>query len=192
MGGIGSGRCRWETSRKTTKDLRSLDVRKVKREGHIAPGQATLLVTQGIELELTWQPRNFGGSQPWFVCPGEECGRRCAILYLKGLRLLCRLCLNLAYPTQRELPSIRAVSQARSRALKLKARLGAGPDDELVGKPPGMHHRTFVRIGRQYVAAVKEWRALWTIYCIGIAPILAERNSRLSEEMERERIEFDL
>ena len=39
-------------------------------------------------VPLSWTPCNFGGSRPWFVCPGVlegvSCGRRVAKLYLKA------------------------------------------------------------------------------------------------------------
>ena len=72
--------------------------------------------------------------------------------------------------------------------MKLKARLGAAPDEKLVAKPKGMHHRTFVRLGREYVKAVEEWRFLYGEW----GALVAEQNSRMLEEMERERIEYDL
>lgn len=52
-------------------------------------------------VPLSWTPCNFGGSRPWFVCPGAvngvSCGRRVAKLYLKGRYFLCRHCHDLAY-----------------------------------------------------------------------------------------------
>ena len=54
-------------------------------------------VNQVVFTETT--PRNFGGRQVWFTCPG--CWRRCSILYLSE-RLACRLCLQLAYRSQSE------------------------------------------------------------------------------------------
>ena len=46
---------------------------------------------------ITWSPRNFGGSQPYLVCPNDDCGRRVAILYLSEDVIGCRSCSCLDY-----------------------------------------------------------------------------------------------
>ena len=98
-GGKGSGtRTTTTTPRQTTDQLIALDVRSLKREGYIAPGQERLGAGP-LYLRLAWTPCNYGGSRPWFLCPG--CDRRAAILYVEGGRLLCRPCLGLSYPSQR-------------------------------------------------------------------------------------------
>jgi hypothetical protein len=102
-----------EGTRKTTVDeFLSLDVRKL----NIVPGQAQL---EGV-AQLVWTPCNFGGSRPWFVCPGQGCGRRAAILYLleEDDSFLCRLCLDLPYKSQGEDP----IGRARRRVEKARAR----------------------------------------------------------------------
>ncbi len=122
MGGIGSGRRRSESGRRkqTTDQLPALDVRHLKRCGMIHPDQerADFLwrfrrragaTSPGPErayevvarLRLAWTPCNYGGSRPWFLCPGAGCGRRAAILYGPASPPLCRLCLGLAYASQR-------------------------------------------------------------------------------------------
>ncbi len=133
MGGIGSGRRRGATAsrrriRQTTDQLPALDVRSLKREGLIVPGQEHVnvlvrfrrrrkehddddveVVRPGPEhvelvarLRLTWTACNYGGAgRPWFVCPG--CERRAAILYGTAPPLLCRSCLGLVYASQRRL-----------------------------------------------------------------------------------------
>ena len=51
---------------------------------------------------------NFGGSRPWFLCPGEvngvTCGRRVAKLYKppSGRYFLCRHCYDLSYSSRRQ------------------------------------------------------------------------------------------
>ncbi len=187
MGGFGSGRWRGYSDRKTTDDFLTLDVRDLKREGLISKGQEVFVVTHGVELRVMWAPSGFcrdGFLRPWFACPGEECGRRAAILYLEGQRLLCRLCLDLAYPSQREKP----VSRARRRAEKARSKLG--PDS--APRPKGMHHKTFVRLGREYLEAVEKQRVLYNVWAAQLSERLSKRNSSLLEEMERERIEYDL
>ncbi len=137
MGGFGSGIWPRYSARRTTDELPALDVRKLKRAGLVHPGQ------ERIEdvARLAWTPCGLGGERPWFVCPGEGCGRRAAILYLEDGVLLCRLCLDLAYPSQREGKLGGRLSRARRRAEKARARLAA-PGEELVEKPKGMHHKT--------------------------------------------------
>jgi hypothetical protein len=123
VGGIGSGRRRGEGSspRHTTDQLPSLDVRDLKRNGLITPGQERVgilacfrkrsganlgpgekrVVEFVADFRLTWTPcNNHGGTRPWFLCPGEGCGRRVAILYGPRSPLLCRLCRGVTYASQ--------------------------------------------------------------------------------------------
>ncbi len=121
MGGVGSGRRHGEGERakkQTTNQHPALDVRSLKRDGTIRPGQervdvvahfrkragATSPGPERVEvaarLGLAWTPCNYGGSRPWFLCPGAGCGRRVAILYGPTSPPLCRLCLGLAYASQ--------------------------------------------------------------------------------------------
>lgn len=161
MGGFGSGIYSRYSSRRTTDELPALDIRELKRAGLVLAGQ------ERIEdlVRLAWTPCGLGGERPWFVCPGEECGRRAAILYLEDGALLCRICLDLTYRSQREGKLDGRLGKARRRAEKTRARLAA-PDEDLVAKPKGMHHKTFVRLGREYleahsehVACYNEWTA---------------------------------
>jgi hypothetical protein len=188
MGGFGSGRWRGYSDRKTTQDFLALDVRDLKRDGLLAEGQETFVVTQGVELAVEWTPSGFGGAggflRPWFVCSGDGCGRRAAILYLKHRRLTCRRCLDLAYPSQRESP----LTRARKRAEKARSKLGA----DSAPRPKGMHHRTFVRLGREYVEAYKEHVVLYNAWAAQLSERLSKRHSSLMEEMEQERVEYDL
>ena len=120
--------------RPKTTERRYLDVRTLKRKGDIAPGQQDLYVRGEdligvVHLKLAWTPTAYGGSRPWLICPGDltgGCGeRRAAILYSDNRGgLLCRVCLNLAYPSQSE------NSQDRAKRLAEKAR----------GTEPGVHH----------------------------------------------------
>ncbi len=107
MGGRGSGRRRGESTRLTTDQLRGLDVRDLNRRGLIPPHSPGLILRDDqiasgeARLPLVWTPCLFAGERPWFLCPGEGCGQKRAILYLDGSgRLLCRKCLGLLYPSQ--------------------------------------------------------------------------------------------
>jgi hypothetical protein len=47
--------------------------------------------------QIEWMPCHFGGSRPWFRCPGQSCGRRVGTLYGPGKYFLCRQCYGLTY-----------------------------------------------------------------------------------------------
>jgi hypothetical protein len=87
----------------------------------------------------------FGGSRPYFICPGPgegtDCGRRITKLYLSCRLFLCRHCNQLAYASQFEQPWKRALR----RANKLKQRLGIDVEigDPFPEKPKGMWARTY-------------------------------------------------
>jgi hypothetical protein len=90
-------------------------------------------------------PCHFGGSRPWFVCPGMvdgvSCGRRVAKLYGPGRYFLCRHCYGLAYQSQREQFHERAFRRANG----IRMRLGGEPGMlcPFPEKPNGMHSRTY-------------------------------------------------
>lgn len=141
----GSGIWTGEDIRKTTDELPALDVRKLKRTGVVTPGQKQL---EGV-AHLEWTPCNFGGERPWFVCPGEGCARRVAILYGLG-QPLCRRCRDLAYESQRE----DGIARAKRRAEKTRSRLPSSGT-----RPKGMHHATFQKLTRDYLKALEEHEA---------------------------------
>lgn len=146
--------------KRTTDELPALDVRELKRKNLIRPGREKLKpFTQGAEpVRLTWEPCGFGEGdegpvRPWFICPGTGCRRRVAILYLEDKRLLlCRHCLELVYPSQRETE----LQRLKRRADAARAKLG--PDEN--PRPRGMHKRTFLRLCGEYVDAREEQKAM--------------------------------
>ena len=106
------------------------------RQGEGAPWEA---VRERVALDRT--ACGFGGSRPWFLCPG--CAERRAVLYSVGGRFRCRGCHDLAYGSTRE----GAYERNRCRADELRRRLGGKAGDFLVPwKPKGMHWRTYERI----------------------------------------------
>ncbi len=90
---------------------------------------------------------HMGGQRPWFICPGvvsgRACGRRVAILYLRGKYFLCRHCHGLFYSSQGE----NRCDRALGRSTKIRKRIGAqpGPAHPVMWKPRHMHWRTFER-----------------------------------------------
>lgn len=201
MGGLGSGRYNY-SARLTTDDLPSLDVRTLRSEGDIAPGQEELIIRTlpaPTTVRILWEPSGFSEAasafpRPWFECPGEECGRRVAILYLEtsstgsgANRVLCRTCLNLAYRSQRQNRIVRAKRRAEKKLTRLVA-----PGEDLSEKPKNMHHRTFVRLGREALRAHQEHVELYNEKAARQAARNQEQDSKLIEDMERERIRLDL
>ncbi|MDP9437788.1 MAG: hypothetical protein M3P49_03440, partial [Actinomycetota bacterium] len=136
-----------EDVRKTTDELPALDVRELKHAGLISPRQEQL---EGV-AHLAWTPCNLGGSRPWFVCPGEGCVRRVAILYGSGPGLpLCRRCRDLTYKSQRE----GHIDRAKRRAEKARSRLPPSGT-----RPKGMHHATLLKLIQEYREALEEHEA---------------------------------
>jgi len=107
------------------------------------PGETPRDVREPIRLERT--PCNYGGSRPWFTCPG--CLKRRAVLYSPGGSFRGRACCNLAYSSTREDDLERSIR--RTNALRRRIRdtsrgdIFRPPTGE---KPAGMHWRTYWRL----------------------------------------------
>ena len=115
-------------------------------------------------VPLTWSPCNFGGSRPWFVCPGVvkgvSCGRRVAKLYLKHRYFLCRHCHDLTYASRQETGRIAALHKCR----RIRRRLGGSANltEPFPEKPKGMHHKTYWRLLLEYEKATEEYTKAMT------------------------------
>jgi hypothetical protein len=107
---------------------------------HRANGQSPWRVEQ-YPILLAWTRCNYGGSRPWFICPC--CGRRVAILY-DGDILACRHCYQLAYNSQRNSVSERAL--VRTQTIRIKLGGSANLIEPFPLKPEKMHWRTYQRL----------------------------------------------
>jgi hypothetical protein len=114
-------------------------------------------------VPLTWTPCNFGGSRPWFVCPGRvngvACGRRVAKLYLRHRYFLCRHCHDLTYASRQDTDRDAALRKCR----RIRWKLGGSADltEPFPKRPKGMHLRTYVRLIAEYGKAYEKFiRAL--------------------------------
>ncbi len=93
-------------------------------------------------IKLTTRPQPFGGRRWWFICP--RTGRLASRLHLPdgAYNFACRRAYRLGYQSQRQTPRDRALS----RTFALRRRLGNdGGIGGFIGKPKGMHWRTFKR-----------------------------------------------
>lgn len=106
---------------------------------------------------------HYGGQRVWFLCPARNCGRRVAMLY-GGTIFACRHCRGLAYQSQRDSRSSRAIDRAWAIRRKTGDTIGS-LFDPLEFRPKGMHHRTFARLSaeyerQRYISAIHTARAL--------------------------------
>jgi hypothetical protein len=129
----------------------------------LQPGPQQQKVSERIKLVETdcW----IGGSRPWFVCPGPECGRRVAVLYLVGDHFRCRHCQSLVYESQYQTELTRMIMRAK----RIRVHLGGTGNltDPFPVRPKGMHRKTYQR-----------WAELG-------AEAEAEANEMISERVER-------
>jgi hypothetical protein len=107
-------------------------------------------VAETVRIERV--PCRFGGSRPYFICPGvvygAACGRRTAQLHASGRYFLCRYCYGLAYESQRE----GAWDRTLRRAGKIRQRLGGSPAiGPFPRKPKGMWRDTYERLRTQVI-----------------------------------------
>lgn len=104
---------------------------------------------------IIWTPCRFGGTRPYFVCPGSvngiTCGRRVTKLFGAGTYFLCRHCYRLVYASQRE----DRYDRALGRANNIRTRLGGDPGTASLfpRRPKGMHERTYQRLQSKIFSA---------------------------------------
>ena len=96
---------------------------------------------------ITHADCHFGGTRPYFICPGvvagRACSRRVGKLFAGGRYFLCRHCYDLAYSSQSEARYNRMLR----RANKLRMALGGEPGTAhiIAFKPKGMWNRTYAQ-----------------------------------------------
>ena len=88
---------------------------------------------------------HYGGTRKWFLCPGQGCGKRVAVLYGAGKYFLCRHCHDLAYASQSENAALRASRKSN----KIIERLGGDISFGYADKPKWMHWKTYNRLMRE-------------------------------------------
>jgi hypothetical protein len=176
MGGYGSGAAGWRGKVETCQVLDANELRREARR-QLGPGQWANQIKISYQVRkpsgqyenvtlpvrIVNVPCRFGGTQPFFICPGvpyrSACNRRVVKLYsLNGL-LLCRHCHGLAYASENE----DAADRARRNAGKIKQRLGGSPEwgARFPPKPKGMHQRTYEKLWYRFLEAEERADAAW-------------------------------
>lgn len=104
-------------------------------------------VEETIQLERT--ACFFGGTRPWFSCPG--CQHRVAVLYLHMGAFRCRCCHDLRYRSQSE----DAIDRTWRAQTKVERELG-----HYGRRPKGMHESTHKRLAEKIKKVESERRVL--------------------------------
>ena len=97
-------------------------------------------------VPLDWRPCHYGGTRPYFRCPGVRNGRYCGRSVIKlygGALFLCRHCHDLAYRSQSESMQDRLLRKANKKRMALGGE--PGTDSWLPERPKGMWQRTYER-----------------------------------------------
>ncbi len=104
-------------------------------------------------VSLFRAPCRFGGTRPYFLCPGvvggRICARRVTKLYSGGQYFLCRHCYNLSYASQHEGSWERAMRRARKKCERLD-------DGNIPQRPKGMWWTTYYRLVFEFQKAERE------------------------------------
>lgn len=100
----------------------------------------------------------FGGSRPYFICPGVVngvlCFRRVAKLHASGIYFLCRHCYRLSYASQSDDRLGRANRRRNTLRARLAAKSGERNDQSFIARrPKGMWHRKYEQLCNQIIDA---------------------------------------
>lgn len=184
--------------KKTVEDYLSIDSRTMKKDGVFINGSAgawewpehnssvsheflnnTLLlsfvtsggdeVIQPVQIDTT--PCNYGNSRHWYICPGKDCGKRVAKLYLVGSEFLCRHCHNLNYLIQQSHKHhVFSINMQRIGS-RLNWPNGTVPNYRRLCPPKHMHRKTFDLMVSRYEAYEKKLNNV----------LISQHNKHLSE-----------
>ena len=129
-----------------------IDIRTLRRSGHIEPGAEQVALNidgKPVQVRLDCTTCHLGGTRVWWRCPC--CGRRVAILYVRGKTIACRRCWRLRYLVE----AMPEGDKAFRRADKLRARMGWVPGVAFGEghRPKGMHRATYDKLLNRYRAA---------------------------------------
>jgi hypothetical protein len=157
-------------SRPICEGCRSIDIRRIHREGRLHVGNLFVLpwtragepfgqayvvvgddaliivcseLIPAIQLvAISWTTCQFGGRRPWFECP--YCRRRSAMIYIGDEDIACRRCFGLAYASQHEPVRQRGLMKAQN----IRMMLGGSPSviDRFPARPKGMHREKYNRL----------------------------------------------
>jgi hypothetical protein len=104
-------------------------------------------------IPIVRMPVRLGGDRPYFLCPGDGCGRRLAKLFLAHHRFLCRQCSGIVHASPYEPAWVRTHRHAN----KLRARLTragiAVAATSIPKKPKWMRVPTYKRLLDELLAA---------------------------------------
>jgi len=109
-------------------------------------------------IHVVRNPCRFGGTRPYFICPGVMngvvCGRRVVMLYAGSNYYFCRHCYRLKYSSQ----YAGSWDRAMTRANKIRERLGGHweMDSMLAPRPKRMWRRTYERLCNEVYLAEKK------------------------------------
>lgn len=186
MGGYGSGRNGW---RVTVGACHVVDVNELHRTARRQIGQTHQWQANQVSISYRvcgpsgrWEdvtlpvqivniPCRFGGTRPYFICPGmpyrAACSHRVVKLYCHDGLYLCRRCHHLAYASENE----DEMSRVQRRARKIRRRVGGSPDwgAPFPQRPKGMWQRTYERMRRRHLEAE---RRIDDAFDVGAAAVL--------------------
>lgn len=209
MGGLGSGRGSSVLRRKDgVIEFRSIDIRMLKRAGVLessaiipsilswGDGSSLSVEAQGDRvylnyiwngrdvrecLRLDWTPVHLGGERPWFLCPGDDCGRRVAILYFKAAKHRCRECYELSYTSRQGRAHMLLPIE---RCQRVRNRLGGDTRNSFPARPKGMHRSTYARLFEEHQHHAAQASLAVSEYADKNRRIM----SRLEERLEKRRV----
>jgi hypothetical protein len=106
-------------------------------------------------VPVDWTDCNFGGERPGFRCPGDNCGRRCAILYLH-INAVCRKCRDLTYyrcnisGDQLKIYRHKLRKIAEQLDIDKSKKIGGAMDWLPPDRPKHMHRETYLDLMEQW------------------------------------------